>query len=122
MAALPVKEAQCKQMFSSCGVGRERVGIGSEPFNPASTLFRGLGPPPHLPPRPNSHVVCEGDVGTPCQQHADHLDVFMLCGPDDGCPSPTVLWWRGREVWGQPQPWPSSQPWSLKQHVVKGMH
>lgn len=40
MAALPVNEAQCRQMFSSCGGGRGR-GV-----NPAGTLLRGGGAEP----------------------------------------------------------------------------
>ena len=75
------------------------MGPSSEPLNPASSLLRGPGQsPPPLPPT-NSHVVCEGDIGAPCQQHADHLNVLVLRSPDNGRPSPTVLW-VGREGGG----------------------
>lgn len=95
MAALPVKEAQCRQMFSSCVGGRGEG--GSKPWAPEPSLLSAQTPSP-LPP-PDSHIVRERDVSTPCQQHADHFDVLVLCGPDNGRPAPTVLW-VGREGGG----------------------
>lgn len=66
MAALPVKEAQCRQMFSSCRDtrGTDEVQVAG-PLNPASTLLRGLGLP-YLN-QTLTHVVSEGDVGAPRQ-------------------------------------------------------
>lgn len=63
-------------------------------MGPGSTFLRARGHP--HPNQTVTHVVREGDVSAPCQQHADHLDVLVLCSPDDGCPPPTVLW-VGRE-------------------------
>lgn len=82
-----------------------RWGQAVSPGTPSCALL------PH-PDRTLSHVVCEGDVGAPCQQHADHLDVLVLRSPDDGRPAPAVLWgrmWGRRQVERQPQPCPSEQ-------------
>lgn len=95
MAALPVKEAQCRQMFSSYGVEGKDVQV-AESLNVPFILLRGLGLSLLLPsPKPDqilTHIVSEGDIGTSCQQHADHINVLVFCGPDDRRPPTTILW------------------------------
>ena len=88
MAALPVKEAQCKQMFSSCGnKGRRQRCSHLNPCTARSHSTR------HQPSQRSRvpHIVSEGDIGTTGQQHPDHVDVLVLGCPDDGRPAPTVL-------------------------------
>lgn len=80
-------------------------------LEPSLHLVQGRGANPISSIPHNSHVVCEGDVSTPCQQHADHLNVLVLRGPDDGRPSPTVLWVEREEgVGGSPCSAPAARP------------
>lgn len=58
MAALPVKEAQCRQMFSSYGGEGKDVVQAAESLNAASILLRGLGLG-LLSPSPNPYSHCQ---------------------------------------------------------------
>lgn len=66
------------------------------------------------------HVVSEGDVGTPGQQHPDHVNVLVLGCPDDGRPAPTVL--RGEKRMRAQPCWPenSSGPLFLGTAEARG--
>lgn len=37
------------------------------------------------------YLIIDGDVSSSVQQRFDHIDVFVLCGPDDWRPAPAVL-------------------------------
>lgn len=64
---------------------------------------------PSAQPPSAPHVVSQGDVGTPGQQHADHIDVLVLRSPDDGCPAPTVLVEGRRKAMKAQTGWPENR-------------
>lgn len=79
---------QADILLLGVGAGGQVVGGWSSP--------EGLELSPAFPaPMTATHIVSEGDVSTPCQQHADHFNVLVFCGPDDGRPPAAVLWAGG---------------------------
>lgn len=37
------------------------------------------------------YFIIDGDVSSSVEQCLDHVDMFVLCRPNDGCPATTVL-------------------------------